>query len=348
MLDDMQTVMAEATRLTRAGKLAEATAHIQRGLGTGVTRPAAPLMKAPLIEAAPAPAPALPGRITRGSFTNQAGTRAYELYVPSRTAVGNPPLLVLLHGGTQTVADFAAGTGMNELAEREGFLVAWPEQDAAANPMRYWNWFKPSDQRREAGEPSLIAGITREVTAIHGVDPARVSVAGFSAGGAMAAVMAATYPDLYSAAGVHSGLPYGAAHDVPSAFAAMKRGSSPAPLPAGAPAAGLSGGRVPLIVFHGDSDPTVDRVNADQLVAQWDQSGVAATLTPGQVPGGHSYTRQVRRGATVVEQWIVHQAGHAWSGGSRRGSYTDPHGPDASAELVRFFAEQANRQTRRR
>jgi poly(3-hydroxybutyrate) depolymerase len=169
----------------------------------------------------------------------------------------------------------------------------------------------------------------------HQVDARRVFLAGFSAGGAMAAVMAATYPELYAAAGVHSGLAYGAAHDLPSAFAAMKHGPPPR---AHRPTV-----TIPLILFHGDRDPTVDRVNADDLLGHWrptSPAGRAATVTSGQVPGGHAYTRRVHVDASdraVVEQWIIHQAGHAWSGGSPHGSYADPRGPDASAELVRFF-----------
>ena len=326
MLENLGTVMDDARELMRRGDLAGATARIQRGLAGRNAAPA----PAPPTRPAAAQAPTL-GTITRGAYSGPAGTRAYDLYVPSRLA-GTPALVVMLHGGTQTPADFAAGTRMNELAERDGFLVAWPEQDPGANPLRYWNWFKPADQHRGAGEPSLIAGITGQVAAGHGVDPARVYVAGFSAGGAMAAVMGATYPDLYAAAAVHSGLAYGAATDVPSAFAAMRGGAPGLPLP---------GPRIPLLVVHGDADRTVDRVNADDLVAQWAAADDGpAVLTPGQVPGGHSWTRLVRRaGGSVVEQLVVHQAGHAWSGGSVTGSYTDPSGPDASAELVRFFKD---------
>lgn len=250
------------------------------------------------------------------------------------------PLIVMLHGGGQHPIDVAIGTRLNELAERDGFLVAYPEQSRSANAMGYWNWFQPSDQVHGEGEPSLIAGITRRVMDEHSVDAGRVGVAGFSAGGAMAAVMGATYPDLYAAAAVHSGLSYRGAHDLPSALAAMSRG---------APSRAVSRGRgIPLIVFHGDRDTVVDLANADDLVEQGllatGTPAEAATTTLGQVPGGHAYTRTVYPGADgrpLVERWIVHGAGHAWSGGSAEGSYTDSRGPDASAELVRFLADNA-------
>jgi poly(hydroxyalkanoate) depolymerase family esterase len=261
----------------------------------------------------------------------------------------------MLHGGTQTPDDFAAGTRMAEFAERDTFLVAYPEQPVSANPLRCWNWFQPADQHRGAGEPSLIAAITWQIMRAYHIDARRVYVAGFSAGGAMAATMAATYPDLYAAVGVHSGLAYGSAHDLPSALAAMNQGASPRMQP---PA-----GRIPLIVLQGDRDTTVAPANAARIVDGWiqaanhgqraaDRRAPDTTAQPGQDAGGHDAgghdcTRAVYRdasGATLVEHWTIHQAGHAWSGGSPRGSYTDPRGPDASAAMARFFYEHPRRE----
>jgi poly(3-hydroxybutyrate) depolymerase len=201
-----------------------------------------------------------------------------------------------------------------------------------------WNWFSPSDQQRDQGEPSLIAGITRQIMRDFPVEAGRVYVTGLSAGGAAAAIMGATYPDLYAAIGIHSGLACGAASDMPSAFAAMKQGGS---APKGA--SRRPGGPVPTIVFHGDRDTTVNPVNGDQVIAQAAAGDLQTTVNRGKAPGGISYTRTVHAdetGRAVLEHWVLHGAGHAWSGGSTAGSYTEPRGPDASREMMRFFLER--------
>jgi poly(hydroxyalkanoate) depolymerase family esterase len=274
----------------------------------------------------------LAGRHVRASLSNRYGTRAYKVYIPARDAGRPRPLLVMLHGCKQNPDDFAAGTRMNALADEHGFIVVYPEQPAAANASRCWNWFQTADQQRERGEPSLIAGITRDVIARYDVDPRRVYVAGLSAGGAMAAIMGQTYPELYAAAGIHSGLPYGAAHDVGSAFAAMRAGARRA-----APLCGESMPlAVPTIVFHGDVDTTVHPSNGEHAFS-------ARTVERGEA-SGRAYTRTLEAGGAgrpALEHWLVHGAGHAWSGGSRSGSYADPLGPDASREMLRFFLRPA-------
>ena len=284
------------------------------------------------------------GKFIEATYSNPAGTRAYKLYIPSGYHGQALPLVVMLHGCTQSPDDFAAGTRMNLIAEEQTCLVVYPAQPSEANAAKCWNWFRPSDQRRGQGEPSLIAGITRQVMRDYSVDPQRVYIGGLSAGAAAAAVMGATYPDLYAAIGVHSGLACGAANDLPTAFVAMRQGE----LPISSGARDIStvqghGPAVPTIVFHGDSDTTVHPRNGDHVIAHSKRTtNLQEKVHRGRVPGGHAYTRIMHTdasGRTISEHWEIHGAGHAWSGGSPAGSYTDPRGPDATREMLRFFLD---------
>ena len=290
----------------------------------------------------------LNGEFKAGSFDRGAQALRYKLYIPSSYCGEPMPLVVMLHGCGQDATDFALGTGMNELAEEAGFLVLYPEQSVQANWNRCWNWYDGAHHARDEGEPALIAGLTQHLIAAYAVDSARVSVAGLSAGGAMAVILGRTYPDVFKAVGCHSGLAHGSATDSSSAFIVMRDGIDVDLLEQTTPLAAI-----PTIVFHGDVDHTVHQKNSGDVVRQ------AIACYAGQAPGesretamseqlgatsGRKFTRHTHRaesGDVVAEQWTIHGAGHAWSGGNQHGSYTDTRGPDASKEMLRFFMEQA-------
>jgi len=389
-----QEIIREATRLTRAGQLVEATALLQRMLhGDGAPdtpsrtggrialrepliidakanaveeteshpqlKPAAsaqPRKLRPLLDRkewrsgiglrgvkrAPLSTPDIVpegARFIESTYSSPAGSRAYRLFIPSRYQERPLPLVVMLHGCTQSPDDFAAGTRMNFMAEEQNCFVVYPAQPSQANQAKCWNWFRTADQQRGRGEPSLIAGITRQIMDDYSVDRKRVYVGGLSAGAAAAAVMGATYNDLYSAIGIHSGLACGVATDLRSALVAMRQGGSDHKI--------ISGDRppVPTIVFHGDRDTTVHPNNGGQILEQSVRTmRTQKKVHRGQVPGGHAYTRTIlsdASGRAMLEHWNIHGAGHAWSGGSPAGSYTDPRGPDATREMLRFFLEHS-------
>lgn len=366
MHPDFQQLMNQATQLTQAGDLTAATAAIQTALrgvapvsaaeSTTAARQSDPNVidvEARVIadtadpaqrrSVAPEATVDTPVRestrpdehVINGTFRNAAGQRNFKLYVPPNPAKAPLPLVVMLHGCTQDADDFAAGTEMNSAARNHGFYVLYPDQSPKANPQKCWNWFKHNHQQRGRGESSILADMTREVMKSHPIDAQRVYVAGLSAGGAMAAILAQAHPELYAAVGVHSGLAPGAAKDLPSALAAMKG--------TGDHASVRNGNGVPAIVFHGDRDPTVASKNAHHVVAA--SAGSSARVEsvrvsgPGSQRSSTKHTYRNAAGDIIAEYWEIHGAGHAWAGGSASGSYTDQTGPDATAEMVRFFFE---------
>jgi poly(hydroxyalkanoate) depolymerase family esterase len=248
----------------------------------------------------------------------------------------------MLHGCKQDSEDFANGTAMNEIAERDKFMVLYPEQPRTANSMGCWNWFDPAHQARDRGEPAMIAALTRQVASNHGVDTARTYVAGLSAGAAMAAIMGQLYPEIFAAVGVHSGLAPGAAHSVASAFSAMSKGPGPRAK------TGAIG--TPVIIFQGSGDSTVAQANADAIIrSELDACSSKGTALiqdkkASDALGKRASTTTVwtnAAGKPVIESWTIDAGPHAWSGGHASGSFTDPKGPSATQAMVDFFRRHA-------
>jgi poly(hydroxyalkanoate) depolymerase family esterase len=368
MDNTFQDLMRQATELTQTGRLNEATAAIQRAMhGASASGAAAALARAgggdpagtsaansPLVledRVFELDSPTGSGEFSSGTHTHGALTRRFKLYTPPGQGDRPMPLVVMLHGCNQNPDDFAAGTGMNQRTREQGFCVLYPEQSQDANPSRCWNWFKHNDQQRGRGEPALLASMTLAVMKQQGIDPRRVFIAGLSAGGAMAAVVAAAYPEIFAAVGVHSGLPTGAASNVAEALMVMKSGELNIVMPGKERRLGAATEAslrpqtiVPTIVFHGDQDTTVHPRNGEQVIAAVLGSDTAGPrVEQGVSARGRRYTRSTRHaehGRAVTEHWLVHGVGHAWSGGSAEGSYTDGSGPDATREMLRFFFEQ--------
>jgi poly(hydroxyalkanoate) depolymerase family esterase len=351
--EDFLLQMRDATALLQRDGPAAATAAIQRALrGESAPHVAVNTMRASddsvidvdvIEKRAPDRAEFL-----SASLRNHAGSREYKIFIPRsyNEASGNVhPLIIMLHGCKQNPDDFASGTQMNEVAEEHGCIVVYPAQSQAKNMSNCWNWFNANDQQRDVGEPSIIADITREAMAKYKIDRTRVYVAGLSAGGAMAAIMGSTYPEIFSAVGVHSGLAVGAAHDVASAFGAMKNGASMSTKKA----RNASLSTRPIIVFHGDNDTTVHPENAKQVIAQFvgptHENNLEIVARKNQTSAGRAFSTAAycnAQGKTIAELWVLHGAAHAWSGGSAAGSYTDTKGPSASREMMRFFLVQTN------
>jgi poly(hydroxyalkanoate) depolymerase family esterase len=362
------TAMQKAMSLVRAGKLGDATALIQSSLAhlqsadltldKNSTRRDTAGVDVQELDFKPIPshiapiAPSSPdflrastfrnentsprnasSKVIEAQFSTKAGNMNYRLFVPERRdSNALVPLVLMLHGCTQNPNDFAAGTQMDRVAGEAGCFVVYPEQSSRANPGACWNWFEHTHQVRERGEPQALVGLVAYLISNYDIDASRVYVAGLSAGGAMAAILGEQYPEVFAAVGVHSGLPSGVARNLPEALQAMQGHAKPA---------SISPLNLPMIVFHGDSDKTVSPVNGQCFAeAMTSNTGSSVELIEGVV--GRGFTRKIYReigGTLIGEYWEIEGAGHAWSGGNKSGSYTDPRGPDASAEMMRFFLE---------
>lgn len=339
MMTDILTGFLKATRLVKKRRPLSAALALQEIWNP--TKPKSKARKPSVAKPSRAPSSKQPQRPAPGSFVEgrheaKAGALSYRLYTPTGSSRRRMPLVVMLHGCTQNAHDLATGTRMNRLADELGFLVLYPEQSTEANFARCWNWHDPANQSRGRGEPAVIASLTRHVAKLCHANPARIYIAGISAGGAAAAITGAAYPDLFVAVGVHSGVAVGDIRSLRAAMAAM-RGK------AGSGSAEKLPRQLPTIVFHGDKDSVVHPSNAAAFLRNLERSDIGpltCRASRGAVAGGRDYVKRSycdRGGRIMLEDWTVHGSGHGWSGGSSLGTHTDPSGPDASREMVRFF-----------
>ena len=302
----------------------------------------------------------LPGAWVHGSFMNLFGSRDYYFYYPSNHGPGPIPLVVILHGCRQDAQIMAEGSGLNELAEQNGFAVLYPNQDAIYNADRCWNWFFQVNQMRDSGELSLVMGMVWEVGNQLPIDRSKVFVGGFSAGGAMASNLVACYSDIFSGAAIFSGLEFQAAMTIPDSLVAMSQGPSKDTHQSGLDAALCTpgGGKVQaILVLHGSEDSAVNPINSDRIVAQ--MTKMNDMLDDGrdndsqnlqilgshddQVPGGYAYHSDLYGGLGQVHIMNVTVEGmnHAWSGAKISGQFLDPKGPDAGLLMWQFLSQMA-------
>ncbi len=341
---DLLKTLLRATRLVKRRRPVSAALALQKLATPSAPKPKRKPRKPPArprtpvqkkVSAARPPRPA-PGTFLTDEFSCPQGVLSYKFYTPKGPTNRRMPLVVMLHGCLQTAADFAAGTDMNRLADELGVLVLYPQQSKTANLARCWNWHDPQNQARGKGEPAVIAAMTRHAILVGRANPSRVYVAGISAGGAAAAIIGAAYPDLYVAVGVHSGVAMGNIRSLRGAMSAM-RGNG------GSGSGGKLPSQLPTIVFHGDNDRVVHPSNAGGFLTNLERSRSGPLLSQsrsGRSAGGRDFTRKTyktKTGEVMLEEWTVHGSGHGWSGGRAAGSHTDPAGPDASREMLRFF-----------
>ncbi len=293
----------------------------------------------------------LPGKSSTGRHRLGELSKNWRLYEPStRTPGAATAMLVFLHGCTQDAADLMRGTRVEMFAERAGLIVLAPEQEASAHPQKCWNWYDPRHQHRDEGEVAWLSSVITMISKRYNVDASRVHIAGLSAGGAMAQLFATAYPEQVASLTVVSGVAVGAAATVPDALLAMRNGPRDGSTSASVVLSRMGERKraIPLLVMHGTTDAVVSPRNADALVQQWsDVLDVLSLARPRERLQGASTgkTAQLRAetdaaGRAWLVDWRVRDVGHAWSGGAKEGTYTDPDGADATAMLFAFIAEQ--------
>ena len=355
MLRNHSAMMRRASRLMRPAKRGRATRKFMKAVTGLMAAPVSAPRRAETksrvadVQALLPGHPARPRIPTGAQYVARthhcaAGSRRFKLYLPASRPRRPRGLILMLHGCSQTPDDFAIGTHMNAEAERHGLAVAYPAQiKGRMNSASCWNWFRPRHQLRGTGEPAILASLARKLTRELGLGRDDVFVAGLSAGGAMAVILADLYPDLFSAAGIHSGLARGSARNAISAMSVMRSGSA---FKVNMPTIAARTDPVRWIIFQGGADSTVHPSNATMLVAAVLGEDAAPTKISNRSAGGRDYARSEyagASGATLVEHWLVDGAGHAWSGGRAAGSFTDRKGPDASAHMARFFTTKPAR-----
>jgi len=303
------------------------------------------------------------GRIESGSYYSFNGMRSYKVFLPSNhsesTNHGKIPVIIALHGCMQDSESFAAGTRLNEWAEKLGFAVYYPEQSKFFNIYNCWNWFLPTNQMKNTGEAELIMGGLKKVTREFSLNKDKTFLLGMSSGGAVVSILANCYPRSFQAVATHHGTMYKAASDVFSAKEVVYNGSKIAPEVAAAKGYSCSGftpkkNPLPAVIIHGSRGAVMRAIHATQVESElrifndYLDNGIRDNslddeMTFEKFTPDNLYSYDVvtwsHRGRPYIKRYMIETLGHAWSGGDNQYEFNDPHGPDATKIILDFFSE---------